>query len=131
MGKEKEDGRKKDIGYALRCISLLHNHKKYKKPMRNFLTEFMSKHKNSLPQSIETEEELFKKTCDAIVKELGEKPFHPVKSLSPSMLDSIFVAFAQHHDRIPNNIRERFDCLLKNENLYEDCENIHDGYGCR
>ena len=115
LGKEKEDNRKKDTGYALRCISLLHNHKKYKKPMRNFLSEFMFDHRNPSPQYIKTEEDLFKKTCDAIVKELGEKPFHPVRSLSPSMLDSIFVAFAQHPDRIPNDIRERFHCLLKNE----------------
>ena len=37
LGKDKEDKRQKDVGYVLRCLSLFHNHKQYKKPIRDFL----------------------------------------------------------------------------------------------
>lgn len=116
LGKEKSDNRKRDIGYALRCISLLHNYKKYKKPMRDFLSQFMQERRNPTPEYIAKEEHLFRQTCDTIVEKLGERPFHPNRSLSPSMLDSVFVAFARHPDSCPADIQSRFSQLLCDPN---------------
>lgn len=113
LGKRKEDPRKRDVGYLLRCISLLHNSKKYKKPMRDFLSRFMAEKKNPPNEYIESQERLFKKTCDVIIEKLGNKPFHRKKTLSPSVLDSVFVAFARHPNSCPPDIQDRFNLLLE------------------
>ena len=115
LGKDKPDRRQRDVGYLLRCIALLHQHDCYQKPMREFLNQFMLKNKNPSSDFLKREEERFKKTCDIIVEKLGQKPFHPKHALSPSMLDSIFTAFAQNLDRCPENIRDKFANLWKNE----------------
>ena len=119
LGKTKVDRRQKDIGYMLRCIVLLHNHKHYQKPMREFLSKFMREKRNPSSIFLKKEEERFKKTCDRIIEKLGEKPFHPKRALSPSMLDSIFIAFAQNLDTCPRDIQDRFVKLCNSDEFRE------------
>ena len=114
LGKNEPDYRKRDVGYLLRCISLYHDHYNYKKPMRDFLTAFMGTNRNPSPQWLIREECLFKETCDRIVESLGEKPFHPRKALNPSILDSVFAAFARHPDDCLESIKDKFTILREN-----------------
>ena len=115
MGKIKLDTRQKDVAFILRYMSLFHNSENYKKPMKDFLSKFMNDNKNPSKEFLQHEEDRFKKTCDTLVSTLGEKPFHPKRNMSPSMFDSIFVAFAKHVDKLPDNIKERFQKLVSNE----------------
>ena len=117
LGKPKQDRRQKDVGYVLRCMALLHKYKQYRKPMRDFLSKFMHANKNPSDKFLEKETKLFKETCHAIIKNLGEKPFHPHRTLSPSMLDSVFVAFAQHAGHCPADIQIRFKKLCDDDDF--------------
>ena len=85
--------------------------------MRDFLSEFMHKNQNPSDKFLKTETKLFKKTCHLIIKNLDEKPFHPNRTLSPSMLDSVFVAFAQHSEHCPNDMPTRFKKLCDNKDF--------------
>lgn len=112
LGKPKKDSRQKDVGYILRYMSLFHNHEQYKKPMKDFLSKFMNDKKNPSNTFLEQEKNRFTNTCDIILEKLGEKPFHPKRTMNPSMFDSIFVAFANHFEECPDNIQERFTTLV-------------------
>ena len=111
LGKPKPDARQKDIQLILRYMSLFHNSENYKRPMKDFLSKFMDTNTNPPKEFLQTEENRFKKTCDTIVENLGERPFHPKGALNPSVFDSIFIAFAKHLDSIPKNISERVNSL--------------------
>lgn len=107
LGKPKTDTRQKDVQLILRYMSLFHDSSTYQKPMKDFLSKFMSKHRNPPDSFIEEEESRFKKTCDLLIKHLGERPFNPKGPLNASVFDSIFIAFAKHLDSCPQDIRER------------------------
>ena len=114
IGKTSLDNRQKDVGCVLRCISMLHNHNNYSKPMKDFLSQFMRNNQNPTDNFLTNEESRFKMTCDRIVEALGEKPFHPRHALSLPILDSVFVAFANHLDKPTGNLKQRFKKLLNN-----------------
>ncbi|MBI4652558.1 DUF262 domain-containing protein [Candidatus Desantisbacteria bacterium] len=118
LGKPKEDSSQKDVELILRYISLFHQKEKekenYKKPMKDFLSSFMKKNRNPSDKFIEDEENRFKKTCDLIIAQLGEKPFNPRGTLNVSFFDSVFVAFAKHFDKYPDDIKARYDNLKSN-----------------
>ena len=117
LGKHNIDNRQKDVEYILRYMSLRHNHKKYQKPINDFLSRFMKNHQNPSNKFLEQEKECFKKTCDRIIKELGKKPFHSKFTINPSLFDSVFVAFAHNLDCHPDDIRKRFCKLLEDKNF--------------
>ena len=117
LGKEEEDKRMKDVGLILRCIALHDKHDHYTKPMQRFLTSYM---KQESFVDLKTTEKYFKKTCDLILAKLGPRPFNPKHGLNPSMLDSIFYAFAKHYkDTFPNDIEKRFKNLSENPKYIE------------
>ena len=49
LGKVKRDTRQKDVQLILRYMALFHNNKKYKRPMKDFLSEFMEKIEIQMP----------------------------------------------------------------------------------
>jgi len=113
LGKTKLDTRQKDAELILRYMSLFYSHAEYKKkPMKDFLSKFMNDNRNPSNEFLEKEEQRFKKTCDVLIEKLGERPFHPKRSMNPSIFDSVFVAFAKHLDSCPSNIQERFTQLM-------------------
>lgn len=114
LGKTKPDTRQKDVAFILRYMALFHNRENYKKPMKDFLSHFMNDYRNPTSEFIKQEKYRFEKTCDALVLTLGEKPFHPKRNINPSMFDSIFVAFANHVDKLPNDLKQRFQTLMNN-----------------
>ena len=121
LGKEIEDKRMKDVGLVLRCIALHDKYDNYAKPMQKFLTTYM---KQKDLANIKVVEKYFKTTCDLILEKLGPKPFNPKHGVNPSMLDSIFYAFAKHYrDPCPKDITVRFQRLSKNKAYLQSINN--------
>ena len=115
LGKPKFDSRQKDIQLILRYMSLFHNSKDYKRPMKEFLSTFMNQYRNPHDDFLQDEANRFKKTCNVIVEHLGKRPFNPKGALNPSIFDSIFIAFAKNFDQIPSNIVKRMNTLKNDE----------------
>lgn len=116
--------RQRDVELILRVFALYDNLKNYKKPMKDFLSSYMS-----LPNirymsadQMNERKNVFKDTVDAIVKYLGEKPFHIKNGLNSAVLDSIMIAFANNINNIPENIYEKYHELCNNPEFYSYCD---------
>ena len=90
VGKEKIDKRLRDVELVLRCLALAEDHGNYEKPMKGFLNSYMEKHRNAT--DFTALKDNFKRSCDYILSELGEKPFHLRGRLNYGALDSVMVA---------------------------------------
>lgn len=108
-----EDNRQKDVELILRFFALYDNLDKYKKPMKDFLSNYFGDEKVRFmkPDMIEKREEIFQKTVDKIIEELGEKPFHVRNGLNSSVCDSVMVAFSRNLNSIPTDIKARYHKL--------------------
>jgi hypothetical protein len=100
FGSPTEDKRKRDSELILRFLALFYNRQSYKKPMKQFLNTFMKDHRRAVQTTIDMYETLFRRTTDAVVAILGEKPFHIHAGLNAAVYDSVFTAFAINLERI-------------------------------
>lgn len=64
---------------------------------------------------------VFEQTCNSIVANLDSKPFNFTRSINPALFDSIMVAFSKNLDRIPSNIKERYNLLINHQQFKDDC----------
>lgn len=112
--------RQKDVELILRFFALYDNLKNYKKPMKDFLSKYMEDpsirymEKSKLGEK----EQLFKRTVDAIIMCLGEKPFHIKNGLNSSVCDAVMLAFANNINSIPENIDSNYEKLKQNKDFY-------------
>ncbi len=119
FGSKSEDKHFRDVELILRFFALYNESSNYSKPMKDFLSEFMRKHKNDSEKKIENFEKLFRATSKAVYKHLGENPFHLRKGLNVAAFDCVFVAFGKHLDEIQGDISARYKRLKANEKFQE------------
>jgi len=118
IGRKRIDPQRKDAELILRFFAM-RDISNYKKPMKNYLSQYMKEHHNATSQELDTYRKLFYNTCNEIVSYLGEKPFHLRSGLNPPALDSVMVAFSDHLGAIPDDIRERYKKLKEDEKFDE------------
>ena len=116
LGKTEPDTRKRDVELILRFLAI-RNSDSYRKPMKDFLSRFMQKNRNQKKKTLENTRCLFQQTCSVVVASLGEKPFHIRSGLNAAVLDAVMTAFSGHLDEIPEDIRERYDELIRDEDF--------------
>ena len=81
--------------------------------MKDWLSKFMRKNRNASKDALDKSRDLFVQTCDKIITYLGEKPFHIRAGLNAAVFDAVMTAFSNHLDKIPSDIAERYDRLIK------------------
>ena len=116
LGKTEPDARKRDVELILRFLAM-QDSDSYKKPMKDYLSKFMRKNETPNKNVLKETRSLFEQTCSAVVANLGEKPFHIRSGLNVAVLDAVMTAFSRHLDEIPEDILERYDELIKDENF--------------
>lgn len=114
LGKNEIDKHRKDIELIVRFLAM-RNISEYKSPMKEFLTKYMRKNKSPSDEALQRNRDLFRRTCENIVSNLGRKPFHVRAGLNPATFDAVMVAFSNHRGSIPVDIRERYENMVKNE----------------
>jgi len=117
LGKKTPDNRLRDIELMLRFIALYYNHSSYAKPLKDFLSRFMNSNRfgNMIPlKEIET---LFCKVVKVVLSSIGPKPFNIKAGLNAAVFDSVMVSFAEHVEKIPKDIKKRFE-RLKSDTEY-------------
>jgi len=107
--------RQKDVELILRFFAFYENGDKYERPIKDFMSNFMHDNQHLNLEKSDRFRALFKATCDRILSLLGEKPFHIWSGLNVAVFDSTFTALAKHG--FPENLRERFECLKKDEDF--------------
>lgn len=132
MGSPQPSSRQQDVELALRMISLYHRQDKYQKPMKDFLNTMMEDHRHITHELLIEWEKLFRTTSKSIICCLGEKPFHIRSGLNRAVFDSVSVAFARNPNRIPRDIRERYNRLVEDPDFRHatdssttDVANVH------
>jgi hypothetical protein len=114
LGKEAPDSRKKDIELLIRFFAM-RDLSAYDKPLKDFLSKFLKKNKNPPLDVLERSENIFKQTCQQILKALGPKPFHIRAGLNAAVFDAVMVAFSNHAGPVPNDIAKRYQKLIKDK----------------
>jgi hypothetical protein len=114
FGKDAEDKRQRDIELILRFLALHFEAEKYKKPMKDVLSRFMSRHRRASETVLGEYREIFTTTAKRVKATLGEKPFRLGKGLNAALFDSVFTAFAAHN-KIPADAKAKYARLLKDE----------------
>jgi hypothetical protein len=117
LGRSKLDTRLKDIELMLRFFAFYHNFNKYEKPLKDFLSKYMSRNRNPPSEYLEKLREIFEKTCDTIISTLGNKPFHLRAGLNSAVYDSVMVAFARNLSHVPSDVKERYTTLRHDQNF--------------
>lgn len=118
IGLPNTDKRMYDVELILRFFALLNEHKKYEKPMKDFLTSFMSKY-NDDKVKIEEFKNIFNNTIASIHQNLGNNLFRVKRGVSATVLDSVMIAFALNLNKIPHDIKSRYKQLLSDTNYLE------------
>lgn len=119
LGNQEPDRRRKDMELLVRFFAM-RDLTAYAKPMKDFLSKFMRKNKNPTEEVLESSRELFDRTCKAVVKTLGEKPFHVRAGLNSAVFDSVMVAFSGYVDEAGDDVAQRYRRLIENEE-FDQC----------
>lgn len=109
--------RLKDIELILRFFAFLENRDHYQRPVKKFLTDFMTKNKNLSEDKLQGYETLWIETISQVVGALGERPFRPNRALNVALFDSFSIAVANRikkGDKLSHNaIRKAYEQLLE------------------
>ena len=119
FGKPTDDKRLRDVELILRFFALFYSAPEYSKPMKDFLSVFMDKHKNATSEFLSECEALFKSTTRAVHRNLGPRPFHVRAGLNVAAFDGVYVAFARNTRKMPSDIRQRYRILTGNKSFLD------------
>lgn len=119
IGQPKPDKRLRDTELILRVLALIHSWESYKKPMKQFLNEYLKfgekLQDNQKQQFLQETKDQFSALCKFVIAQLGEKPFHLRGRLNYSVMDSIMVAANSARLKQVNNLRERCERLIQDK----------------
>lgn len=114
FGKSSLDARMRDVELIARFLAL--NDSEYKKPMKQFITGFMFRHRHLADN--EEYKNSFTQTITTVYEKLGAKPFHIRRGLNAAVFDSVMVAFSKDLD-CPPDIRSKYNTLIKREDYWD------------
>lgn len=113
LKKDNPDARMKDVEMLLRFFALWDGWKKYKKPMKDFITEFMRERKNINEKEQKQYSQIFKGTVDKIYNGAGTDVFRIKAGINIAVFDSIMVALASLDNKKNNNLKKKVEGLKK------------------
>jgi hypothetical protein len=116
VGTREADKRMRDVELIARFLALTESHRKYTKPMKEFISNYMENYQNS--EDNRRFVDTFRETVEAVVEGLGPKPFHIRRGLNAAAFDAVMVAFATART-LPRDIRSRYNGLLKDKRFQE------------
>ena len=119
IGKKTYDRHQKDVELILRIFGLSYFFADYAKPMKEFLNRTMSRERDGTTRSARDFIKTFPATAATIVEELGNRPFHIRGPLNSAALDAVFATLLAHHNKLPDDLPERFAALKADPSFYD------------
>lgn len=113
LKKDDPDARMKDLEMILRFFSLFQGWKSYKKPMKDFITEFMRSKRNIDAKEKDDYAKIFKDVVDKVYNEVGVDAFRMKAGINIAVFDSIMVALALTDLNNVSNLKIKIDKLKK------------------
>ena len=109
--------RLRDQELILRFLALHFSSEKYSRPLKEFITKFLIRHRGPSPVVLECYTNTFKSASDLWWQALGRNAFRPSGKLNAAVFDSMFVGLArrlQQGDRpTMNGLAEAYSSLLE------------------
>ncbi len=109
--------RGKDQELILRFFALLEGYSSYKKPMGDFLNEFMRKERHNI-----IDQNLFKNTCHRISEAIGDKAFRIKNSLNVAIYDAFMVGVALSENISNDQIRQVYINAVEEKDFLKHVE---------
>ena len=117
FGSDTPHRRQKDVELILRFFAFFYDGENYSRPLKDFMSIFMDKHQRANTESLEEFRSVFANTCDLVLEQLGEKPFHIWSGLNVAVFDSTFVTIAKMVNNPPPDLKARFDSLVQDRDF--------------
>ena len=121
LGKPQMDSRQKDIELILRFIGLSDPDPdwEYRKPMKDFMSRYMSSHKHADDALLSDIRARFEGTCRTVISNLGEKPFHFRTGINSAAMDAVMVTIAKNADNLKVDLKQAYEDLRKDQEFQE------------
>ena len=87
--------RRSDQELILRFLAFFFDEDRYRRPMSEFLTQFVGSHRNPPDDFLLRSEGVFTQTMDAFSSALGNRAFRPDRALNAAVFDSMSVGLAR------------------------------------
>lgn len=115
LGKQLIDKHLTDVELLLRAFGLRYMNGAYEKPMKEFLNKVSAHYRRTEGGDVEKFVYDFPRACSIILQTLPPKPFAVRGPFNTSIFDSIFCAILKHIDKLPENLRERYEKLIDDQ----------------
>jgi len=92
-------GRKKDEEIILRFLALYHSLDHYKRPMKQFLNDFMKGNRNPARELCDTFRRQFETTAEVVAEVIKAKALRPERNLNVSVVDAVFVGLTDRLEK--------------------------------
>lgn len=136
----RESSRLKDIELILRFFAFYENLENYKRPMKKFLTDFMTSNRDASAVERERRLEEWKALMESLKESLGSRPFRPSgRALNAAFYDSFTVALAKQINAgtkpAAADVLKAYDKLMVNDDFMKaissstaDDENVRERF---
>lgn len=109
--------RRRDEELILRFFALYFNSGSYKRPMKGFMTDFMTDNCKLQLHSKGCLDKLFADTISAVLAHIGDGAFKPTRAVNAALFDSVMIGVGRRllKGPITSSMKVEFDKLLENE----------------
>ena len=113
--------RRRDEELILRFFALFFDHKNYRRPMKGFLNNFMSKNRDLDELTGKQLREIFDNTVSFIHAELGQMAFRPNRFVNGALCDAVMVGIARSlkTNQFPSNAESAYRNLVNDNRFLE------------
>jgi Protein of unknown function DUF262 len=115
----KKSRRLKDMEMILRFFAFLYYAPDYRSPMKDFLNRYMATNRNLQKQPENELRDIFYKTTNTIVQDIGSNAFRPKRAVNVAVVDSLMTGIAKRllvkgdiNDK--HMLKRHFDELMQN-----------------
>lgn len=122
LGQNVVDKRLRDVEMVLRVLALSNDWMAYEKPMKRYLNRFINDHQartGAVASDVENLALAFDLSCDMIVRELGDKPFHLRGRLNLGMLDCFIGTVIRYHDTLYGKLAGVYNYAIHSEEFLQ------------
>jgi len=109
--------RQKDVELILRFLAFHFNGEHYQRPIKDFMSTFMSNNQNPPKETLDKFRSLFIRVCDLVVDRIGEKPFHIWSGLNVAAFDSVFTTLSHAIDKDHHDLDDRYAALTNDKSF--------------
>ena len=119
--------RLKDQELILRFFALLYRMDSYRRPMKDFLNNYLGNNRNLSSEDAEPMKSVFEQTISAILKGVGPRAFRLQRGLNVAIMDSIMVGVAKRIMQSGpivdfEDLGTRYDNLIKDKDFLSTME---------